>query len=323
MGRALWVLALTAFAAFGPQLSGAKELLSDPISQAFSSARETAAQAALGLQGRPRRASAVLRVLTYNINGVPNLPKEKHERYREVGKILKRLREEGLAPQVVVVQEAFHPRTKELVSEAGYPHAQAGAPANGTFLGSGLNILSEYPIESFETLDYSRCAGWDCFANKGVLRARLKVPGLAHGLEVYTTHMNADPQDGTSSDEALKARLAQAAELAEFVRRTKSGSPAVIAGDFNFRPGEADYRLFSQLPGLKNAAEECSRSGACSGERDPEGVWRGAIDHQFYLSGEPSGSLLPVHLEQTFKEPVGGEPLSDHWGLEARYLLVW
>lgn len=45
------------------------------------------------------------------------------------------------------------------------------------------------------------------------------------------------------------------------------------------------------------------------------------VDHQFHLAGS-RGGVAAAHVAQTFTEPHGGEPLSDHWGLEARYRLV-
>jgi hypothetical protein len=44
------------------------------------------------------------------------------------------------------------------------------------------------------------------------------------------------------------------------------------------------------------------------------------VDHHFYLPGsEPEMNLEPVRIEQTFSEPVDGQPLSDHLGLEVHY----
>lgn len=263
----------------------------------------------------------VIRVLSFNINGTPLGPKERHNRYRETGRILAELRRKGEAPHIVAIQEAFHSRTKELVSEAGYPHVRAGeGPKEGHTAGSGLYILSEFPIESSETMDYSSCAGWDCFANKGALRARVKVPGLSGALEIYNTHMNADGTRG-GAEQTLKARLEQIAAFGDFIRRTRAqGSPAILPGDFNFQPHGADYKVFAGFPGIGNAAQECARSRACSGDSDPEGLWKGSVDHQFYLSGEES-SPVPAHVAQIFKEPVNGAPLSDHLGLEIHFRL--
>lgn len=294
----------------------------EQVAEALRWARE-AARAALPREAASPRSPRefLLRVLCYNINGTPLGPKERHNRYRETGRILAELRRRGEAPHIVAIQEAFHSRTKELVLEAGYPHVRAGeGPKEGHTAGSGLYILSEFPIESAETIDYTSCAGWDCFANKGALRARVRVPGLPGALEIYNTHMNADDTGG-GADHTLKARLEQIAQLSDFIRRTlPAGSAAILPGDFNFKPQGPDYRLFAGFSRIRNAAEECARSRSCSGDLDPGGIWRGFVDHQFYLAGAEV-SPAPAHVAQTFKEPVNGAPLSDHLGLEIHFRL--
>ena len=102
------------------------------------------------------------------------------------------------------------------------------------------------------------------------------------------------------------------------------GAPAVFAADFNFRPGGADYDAFSALPDVSNAAKRCVDSKTCAGDADPGAIWRDSVDHHFYLAGsEPRISIEPVRIEQTFKEQVDGQPLSDYVGLEIHYKIGW
>ena len=42
------------------------------------------------------------------------------------------------------------------------------------------------------------CAGFDCLANKGVLLARIAVPGMAQPLTVANAHLNARKAAGVS-----------------------------------------------------------------------------------------------------------------------------
>src|SRR6185369_8225546 len=116
------------------------------------------------------------------------------------------------------------------------------------------------------------------------------------------------------------ARMEQIRDFAAFVKRTRDpGSPAVIAGDFNFSYPAEDSSLFETLVGATNAEKDCAASGACTGD-DPNVILRESVDHHFQL-GWRAGRLKPGHVAQTFKEPHEGKPLSDHWGLEAHYAL--
>jgi len=252
-----------------------------------------------------------LRVLTYNIQGLPNDDESSHERYGRIGKILKERRDAGAAPHVVFIQEAFHPRTQELIEEAGYPHHRFGAPGHsGAPLSSGLVILSEFPIERAATIDYVGCTGFDCWANKGAQHARLLIPGLPVPLDVFNTHMNAGDEEHNRD-----VRKQQLKQLLPFIKAHRgAGSPALMSGDFNFRRGDSDYALFTAGA---NAAESCAQHG-CEGAADPLAIARESVDHHFYARGERVDAR-PTRFEQTFTEEP---PLSDHVGLEAWFTLA-
>lgn len=264
-----------------------------------------------------------LTVLTYNIQGLPSEDEAWHDRYAKIGKILSEQRDKGTAPQIVAIQEAFHPRTDELVAESGYPYFRFGARGNShNPLPSGLIILSEYPIETAATIDYRSCVGWDCWANKGALHVRVRFPGLAVPLDIFNTHMNAGPDDPSSErDRAMEVRREQSLELLKFIRDVSLPEAArILPGDYNFRPGDSDYEAYARGLGGANAAETCAVEKNCAGEADPGKAWRESVDHIFFKAPEGT-ELKPVSLEQNFKENVDGKPLSDHWGLQTRYLL--
>lgn len=295
----------------------------EPLRAAVAGARTLAPAAP------PSPAPFVLRVLTYNIHGI--LPKARPDeeeepeaqarsRFREIARRLRALREEGRAPHVVALQEAFNPWADAAAKEAGYPFLRAGAgPRLGKLGGSGLWILSEFPVERAETLDYRDCTGFDCLANKGALHVRVFVPALLRSLDLYGTHMNADEPPAKPED-SMAARVAQIREFAAFVARTRAPkAPLVAAGDFNFLPGNADYAAFASRVPAGNPAESCAAAGACTGDA-PGPVWRASVDHHFFAAAE-SLEVAPSHFAQTFKEPHEGKPLSDHLGLEVHYLL--
>jgi endonuclease/exonuclease/phosphatase family metal-dependent hydrolase len=288
---------------------------------------EVRAAAARRKERRAAPAETTLRVLTYNIWGIPLGDEDelfigRHDRYGEIGRILARQRKEGTAPQIVAIQEAFHPRTPELVKEAGYPYAKAGNQTRrGKLLGSGLWILSEYPIEEVKTVDYADCTGTDCWANKGAIAARIRVPGLPTPVVFVDTHLNADTDSGSPTpDETRKIRISQLAQFAALVDEiARPGEPVILAADFNFRPGDEDYRLVSSRPGFSDGVARCLK-GNCDAQAGLEGEWRGSVDHHFFSSG--ALDVAPVLARQVFTRPVDGTPLSDHVGLEVHYKLI-
>lgn len=287
-----------------------------------------ASQDAPAAPASPSAAAAwTLRVVTYNIHGIvpwtsndPKIDEKSKGRYLEIAARLRRQRAAGTAPHVVVIQEAFNHWSAKAAREAGYPYVLEGNGARfGKIGGSGLFILSEYPVYTASNANYSDCTGYDCLANKGVMHARIVVPEVQRSFDVYNTHMNADEPPAKPED-SMKARMVQIREFAAFVRRTRDpGIPAILAGDFNFFAGNADYALFQALLSGTNVLAECS-STPCTGDA-PGPILRESVDHQYHLPGS-RGGVATAHIERTFTEPHGGEPLSDHWGLEARYRLV-
>ncbi len=271
-----------------------------------------------------------LRVLTYNIKGLPTFaaPDYDEDRYADIGRILARRQKEGTAPDLVLLQESFVVRTKELRDHANYPHIARGPDegrgiASLMSLDSGLYILSRYPIVKEETKAFgtSLCSEWDCYANKGVQFARLQIPGLPFPIDIYNTHLQAS----RSQDEV---RVKQVDVLANFIASThKIGLPLIFAGDFNFRPAwqPASYRDFVRKTALYNVGERClAKKCKIETGTDPERVFQMTVDHHF--TGVEHGQnfqLTPLSIERTFAEPVKGRRLSDHAGLETIYELKW
>lgn len=265
-----------------------------------------------------------LTVLSYNIKGLPSIALGDYDenRYGEIGKILAERSKSGKSPDIVVLQESFSERTRELREAAKYPHVAEGPRANSLLgVGSGLFILSRYPIEKQAERAFGEklCASWDCYSNKGVQYAKIQVPGLPLPIEVYNTHLQAS----RSSD---RIRRQQVKVLVEFFQEThEPGLPVIFAGDFNFRPGMGDesYKDFVKLTAFGNVGRFCLDQG-CAAEADHgwHGIWSGAVDHHFF-SKDSFVEILPTKVQRNFKELVGERRLSDHFGYEADYELKW
>ena len=167
---------------------------------------------------------------------------------------------------VVLIQELYDGAPAFL--DPGYPEfvvenmARAGfayvaRPAGRSFpsicMGSGLMILSRYPIEDHKTLSFnSQFFGESFGTNRGAMHARLRVPGGAVGgagsspdesVDVFTCHLTASMREALmkGGPEVLlsmadKARLDQFDEMRAFIDERRSGgtdSICAVAGDFN------------------------------------------------------------------------------------------
>ena len=271
-----------------------------------------------------------LRVLSYNINGLP-LGLSDSTRYADVGRILKRWRREGTAPHVVLIQEAFEGRTREVALEAGYPVAIRGTPAGRVKANGGLMILSEFPVERAMTVVFENCLSHDCLSRKGAMIARLRVPELPFPLDVATAHLNSSYQ-AHPRDLYDQTRIGQTQEAWRLIRHFNQIQPAeeppvrIFAGDFNFHPGDTAYEVFLRESGMENAGEVCSRTGCPTGSPrdDTRRVWQRSVDHHFFGPEPGAGhDMEAVFFTLRFRDPVRGRLLSDHRGKEFHYRIRW
>lgn len=263
--------------------------------------------------------SRLLSVLSYNIKGLPEIASAgfDQDRYADIGRILEERQKNGLAPDLVLLQESFVSRTKELRDISNYPFTAKGPDKANFLLGvdSGLYILSRYPIIFSQYRSFgNRCSGWDCFSNKGVQLARVMVPGSPRPIDVYNTHMQA-------SRDQMEVRLKQIEILQTFIQETHDpANPIIFAGDFNFRPGSEvkSYEIFRNILGLTNAEESCVTKGCY------DNTWKSSVDHHFFADAAQSFvRLKPLAIVRNFRDKIRGRALSDHLGLETNYELRW
>jgi len=295
-------------------------------------------------------APRTLRVLTYNINALPSpIKRHKSARLERIAEILRQRRALGTQPDIVVLQEAFSKGCDMLIASSGYKYAVRGpgrkagkshgqAPwdveggrsyvrpaSTQKFMGSGLVILSDFPIRKpvFTTFGANACAGLDCLANKAIVMSQITVPGMPEPVQLVTTHFNSNRSAKAPSAVRLRAHQKQTDILAKFLARTSSlKAPLIIAGDFNTSQSPR-YQYFRGEINALDAAENCLTSGQdCvlgSGTSQAEILYQ-TDDKQFYRSGSAT-LLTPVYIERNFRETLGGKPLSDHTGYEVLYRL--
>jgi len=301
-----------------------------------------------------------LSLLTYNIEGVPwpfawNRPPA----FGRIADRLRQLRAVGRNPQIVVLQEAFTADAQAIGREAGYRYVVAGpseADANaappdpldlryeaaaswwrgethGPEVGSGLMLLSDYPILRIRRMAYPAfaCAGYDCLANKGALLVTVRIPGAPAPVDIVTTHLNCRQHSGVSDARSLYAYGRQTAFLTDFVNRWHDPDlPLIVAGDFN--AGHAPPRwtaLRQAIASWRGAAPFQDAISDVVHQRiarglplppDMHAILRRAEDWQFFSSGR-AATLTALAVRIPFGHEADGSQLSDHIGYTALYRL--
>ena len=293
-----------------------------------------------------------LSVLTYNIEGLGWPARaSRAEQLAEIGARLSKMRDAGNAPDVVLFQEIFSGDAKRAVAATGYPAIVSGprritAPGEATrdrlpgrrnlkhgeigmhLTGSGLAIASRYPIVAVARRAYGRrsCAGLDCLANKGIMQARIVVPGVPTPIDLYDTHMNSRGASRAPAARNLAAHDRQALEASRFIDETHEDRlPVIFGGDFNMRYSEERWEGFTRYQSLLlvhkvclNPASGCDVRMSWKGEQP----WMATQDLQFYWRGSDV-AVRPILVEAMFDNGTSGPALSDHQGFLVTYQLSW
>ncbi len=297
-----------------------------------------------------------LSVLTYNIEGL-GWPARKNRgpQLREIGKRLDALRRSGRGPDIILFQEVFSSAAKRAADASGYAALAAGprrtTRASGDTLpplpgkrmlselgihlaGSGLVIASRFPIVAQAEQAYGprACAGRDCLANKGIMLARIALPGLPVPLDVYNTHMNSRGASGAPEARHVAAHERQSLAASRFIDRTHDDAAAVIfGGDFNMRHSEERWENFTRYQALTLVHATCADPrGGCDVRMswDGDAPWLDTQDLQFFAGGETANGVVPVDIRPVRVEAMfDGSPhspkLSDHDGFLVTYELMW
>ncbi len=274
-----------------------------------------------------------IKVLTYNVFGVMVAPARK-ARMEKIGEEIGKLN-----PDVIGFQEAFAERHKQEIL-AGLEKSGWGKPYQfyqKKWYGPGAWIVSKYPLEDAQMHCYpvnGTALDSDYYAKKGMAYARVQTP--FGPLDFFTTHLIARYTDLYDREGKLREndwikndRLLQAEQAAWLIQNSnsKSGTRSLVAvGDFNSPPLLLEYKLFKDLSGLNNVADETPILNCSAQNEDCRLDQR--IDHIFYQNYPgPSGFYLqPVKTELVLDQPVstrrGRIKLSDHNGLLTEFAVL-
>ncbi|MGW4481301.1 endonuclease/exonuclease/phosphatase family protein [Rhodococcus triatomae] len=169
--------------------------------------------------------TGTLRVLTYNIAGLPEVlssaTTDRRTSTTAIGA--------GLGTyDLVNVQEDFNYHAYLYAADG---HRYRTPTSGGAGIGSGLNTLSAFPLEGPERVTWERC--WigtgDCLTPKGFTFTRVR-PAEGVVIDVYNLHADAgsEPND-------LTARATNLEQLTRFIAARSVGNAVIVMGDTNSR----------------------------------------------------------------------------------------
>ncbi|KAK9447578.1 Endonuclease/exonuclease/phosphatase [Limtongia smithiae] len=192
-------------------------------------------------------------IITLNCWGLKYVSKNRTERMHYIAHMLSRADADIIALQECWVQGDYDDiryHTREVFPYAKYFYS-------GILAGSGLAILSRFPIESVTMTPYtingrpSAFFRGDWYVGKGIASAVIRHPcGIP--IEVFNTHMHAPYGPGDAS--YVCHRTSQAWQLSRQIRASvERGHLAVAVGDFNSRPESLTYALLTARAGLADS----------------------------------------------------------------------
>lgn len=106
---------------------------------------------------------------------------------------------------------------------------------------SGMLIMSKYPIEEIDTVEYTAGCSFDKLSAKGALYAKIKTGERSH-IHVFTTHLQATYSEISAKD--FNVRMNQLRDLHEFMtRKVKDNAPIAVIGDFNINARKESFEI--------------------------------------------------------------------------------
>lgn len=252
------------------------------------------------------------------------------------------------APDVVVLNEAFSLSFGRIITaglkRAGYfstgqscslgnqgawQNGSAKAPLRQQVIGSGVHILSKFPIleqhQNSYLVDHPKTQ--DALAAKGAALAKLQLP--TETLWIAGTHLQAD-EPPVPVTETQAVRLEQLAELRDFVSDKVPATEAVLlAGDLNI---EYFADPLNRTPGVEHLAADDAVGGRIEPENQitdfsfdgtvnpvaakTDASYRNFLDYVGYLNESGKRQIPRISTETV--PFTSGQEASDHNPVLAR-----
>ncbi len=250
---------------------------------------------------------STLRFITYNTWGLPAPLTTCPSRFKKIAASIGQFNAD-----IIAFEETFAKRAKVLeLKEYPYHLYGPGKSKGIKILPSGLLILSKFPIIESDYKIYSKCGGFDCFANKAILWMKIKIPGVG-AINVFATHTNA----GTS----MKIKTSQLDEAWEFIQRHLEGRSTVFMGDFNMSPETPLYNFVKYNMSFDDSLD-LYLTDHPEYSNDPNVIYTYTIKYLYHkrldyvwLKDIGPRAMHPINYKVIFNN-VNGKRLSDHLGV--------
>lgn len=199
-----------------------------------------------------------INILSFNVWDLKYIAKFREARLEAIAKCLAtRIYPQ---PEIVGLQECFTQENYEKIRKHTKKILPYGKFFHSGSFGSGLVILSKWPIEESSMFRYplnGRPTAFfrgDWFVGKGVACARIRLGPHENDIaEVFCTHMHA-PYESEPNDSYLCHRTAQAWEIAKLMRGAAERGHLVIGlGDFNMLPLSLAHQLITAHAPVQDA----------------------------------------------------------------------
>lgn len=179
-----------------------------------------------------------LKVLTWNVFMLPKPIKFSHQNER-TSFIVDHIAKSDY--DVVFLQEAFmgsfHRKLRQKTSDVfPFQYYLGKKLISPTIFGSGVYVLSKYPIVETKRTYFKNCAVADCFASKGALFVTIQLPS-GKKINFISTHMQAGQFPKRS-----RIRMKQLHQIRELIDQHHADEiPIVLLGDMNIDAKHEDF----------------------------------------------------------------------------------
>lgn len=244
-------------------------------------------------------------------------------------------------PDIIGFSEVWANSSKDIFIDAlksQLPYSAWDQNTNPVQLGSGLLLLSRFPLSNVSFIPYANLIGWDRLSQKGFIIANVKVS--SQKLLIVHTHTQA----GENSD-AIKTRTANLNQLLNILNTVIEfdSIPVVMLGDLNII-GEnelgsctQEYKILCNQLKWYSMIDSYRRLNP-SATSEPGYTYdavnnklidrfdpsfknkRQRLDYMFVRGVTPVSVTVPKTF--TFQTSDGTMDLSDHYPLEGHFLLT-
>ncbi len=180
--------------------------------------------------------------------------------------------------------------------------------------GSGLLVISKYPVKILDHVYFKTCTSADCFAAKGAALIEITLP-TGDKIQVSNTHMQATQGAGN-------IRMKQLGQIHRMLLRHRQPDvPQFLIGDLNIDPAEPEFMMGLELLGMDYTRLTgpilwtSGRQNPCY-KVGPRHEW---VDHMWFNNYPLITSTEMRVKDFSFQRNGNACPLSDHHAVEASF----